>query len=276
MMTEKQYLDCIRLLRQRRPLIHCITNGVSLNDCANILLAAGAKPVMAEAPQESAEITAHSDGLVLNIGMLTELKLEAMLRSAKAAKQHGIPVMLDPVGVGATAFRRQAVREILATGAVTVIRGNLSEISVLASLDASISPVENGLTGGRPPADVPGASAPDHAAAAAAAHYGCCAAVTGETDWVSDGKQSFPLRGGSVLLTRVTATGCMTSALIGAFLAAMPDKAALSAACGIQMMNRAGEYAAKVSGGKLGSFHTALFDAVSMAGMQPEEGVLLL
>ena len=271
MMTEKQYLDCLRLLRQRRPLIHCITNGVSLNDCANILLAAGAKPVMAEAPQESAEITAHSDGLVLNIGMLTESKLEAMLRSAKAAKQHGIPVMLDPVGVGATAFRRQAVREILATGAVTVIRGNLSEISVLASLDASISPVENGLTGGRPPADVPG-----HAAAAAAAHYGCCAAVTGETDWVSDGKQSFPLRGGSVLLTRVTATGCMTSALIGAFLAAMPDKAALSAACGIQMMNRAGEYAAKVSGGKLGSFHTALFDAVSMAGMQPEEGVLLL
>lgn len=275
-MNENQYLDCIRLLRQRRPLIHCITNGVSLNDCANILLAAGAKPVMAEAPQESAEITAHSDGLVLNIGMLTEQKLEAMLHSSKAAKQHGLPVLLDPVGVGATEFRRQAVREILATGAVAVIRGNLSEMRVLASLDASVLPVNNGLAGGHSPADVPGADAPDHAAAAAAAHYGCCAAVTGETDWISDGNESFPLRGGSPLLTRVTATGCMTSALIGAFLAVMPDNAALCAACGIQMMNRAGEYAAKVSGGKLGSFHAALFDAVSMAGMQPEEGVLLL
>lgn len=267
MMTEKEYQDCIRLLRQRRPLIHCITNGVSLTDCANILLSAGAKPVMAEAPQESAEITAHSDGLVLNIGMLTEWKLEAMLYSAETAKQHGLPVLLDPVGVGASEFRRQAVREILATGAVTVIRGNLSEISALASLDASILPVENGLAG---------APAPDHAAAAAAAHYGCCAAVTGETDWVSDGKHSFPLHGGSPLLTRVTATGCMTSALIGAFLTVMPDKAALSAACGIQMMNYAGEYAAKKAGGKLGSFHAALFDAVSMAGVQPEEGVLLL
>ena len=259
-MTEKEYQDCIRLLRQRRPLVHCITNGVSLNDCANILLAAGAKPVMAEAPEESAEITAQSDGLVLNIGMLTQSKLQAMLRSAEAAKQHGLPVLLDPVGVGASAFRRQAVAEILATGAVTVIRGNLSEISALASLDADTVSATDTPVGGLQPA----------------AHYGCTAAVTGETDWVSDGKQSFPLHGGSPLLTRVTATGCMTSALIGAFLAAMPDKAALSAACGIQMMNRAGEYAAKKAGRKLGSFHTALFDAISLTGIQNVEGVLLL
>ena len=276
MMTEKEYQDCIRLLRQRRPLVHCITNGVSLNDCANILLAAGAKPVMAEAPEESAEITAQSDGLVLNIGMLTESKLQAMLRSAEAAKQHGLPVLLDPVGVGASAFRRQAVAEILATGAVTVIRGNLSEISALASLDADTVSATDTPVGGLQPVNVPGASTPGQAAAAAAAHYGCTAAVTGETDWVSDGKQRFPLHGGSPLLTRVTATGCMTSALIGAFLAAMPEKAALSAACGIQMMNRAGEYAAKKADCKLGSFHTALFDAISLAGIQNVEGVLLL
>ena len=169
MMTEKEYQDCIRLLRQRRPLVHCITNGVSLNDCANILLAAGAKPVMAEAPEESAEITAQSDGLVLNIGMLTQSKLQAMLRSAEAAKQHGLPVLLDPVGVGASAFRRQAVAEILATGAVTVIRGNLSEISALASLDADTVSATDTPVGGLQPADVPGADAPGQAAAAAAA-----------------------------------------------------------------------------------------------------------
>ena len=104
--------EIFRNVKKNRPLIHCITNFVTANDCANILLACGASPVMAEAPQESAEVTAHARGLCLNMGTLTRDKAEAMLSSGKEANRRGIPVVLDPVGIGLTSFRRETAKQL--------------------------------------------------------------------------------------------------------------------------------------------------------------------
>ena len=235
------FADALRLVREKNPLVHCITNGVALNDCANILLALGARPVMAEAPEESAEITARADALSVSLGMLSRDKREAILRSCHAAKEKGIPVLLDPVGIGGSRFRQEAFREIMATGAVTVLKGNRSEIGFLT-----------------------GEHDPEKAAIRAAQMFSCVAAVTGETDFVSDGERTIQLTGGTAMLARITATGCMASVLCAAFLAVMREEPLPAAAYGITVMSNAGELAAVLCGDKgPGSFHAVLFDAVA-------------
>lgn len=235
------FADALRLVKEKNPLVHCITNGVALNDCANILLALGARPVMAEAPEESAEITARADALSVSLGMLSRDKKEAILRSCHAAKEKGIPVLLDPVGIGGSRFRQQAFREIMATGAVTVLKGNRAEIGFLT-----------------------GENDPEKAADRAAQMFSCVAAVTGETDFVSDGDNHVRITGGTPMLARITATGCMASVLCAAFLATMKEEPVLAAACGIRAMDCAGELAAGLCGDKgPGSFHATIFDAVA-------------
>lgn len=249
------FAEALKLVKQKNPLVHCITNGVALNDCANILLALGARPVMAEAPEESAEITSKAAALSVSLGMLTRDKREAIFRSMHAAKEKGIPVLLDPVGIGASAFRQQAFKGMIETGAITVLKGNRAEMHFLT-----------------------GETDPHKAAERAAQLFGCTAAVTGETDYVSDGENHVRITGGTPLLARITATGCMASVLCAAFLAVMPEKPVLAAACGIAVMNHAGELAetmakacspaheiAVAQGSFLpGSFHACLFDAVPM------------
>ena len=132
--------DCLERVRAQGPRIHCITNLVSANDCANILLACGASPIMAEDPREAEEITGLCDGLDLNLGTLSERKLEAMVLSGVRANAMGIPVVLDPVGLGASRFRREAGKLLLEKVRFTAIRGNLSEIRALA--------LDQGSTGG--------------------------------------------------------------------------------------------------------------------------------
>ena len=124
---------CFEALRPARPMVHCITNSVTINDCANVLLAAGARPIMADAPEESAEITAACQALVLNLGMLSPRKLEAMVKSGHQANRMGIPVVLDPVGAGASALRTRAVHTLLEEVRFAAVRGNGSEIRVLAA-----------------------------------------------------------------------------------------------------------------------------------------------
>lgn len=119
-------------VRQRQPLVHCITNYITANDCANLLLACGASPIMADDPEEAAEVTAHADALVLNLGTLHSQTLPAMLASGRQANALGLPVLLDPVGVGASAFRARAAAQLLEQVRFTAIRGNSSEIKVLA------------------------------------------------------------------------------------------------------------------------------------------------
>ncbi len=249
------FAQALRLVKKEIPLVHCITNGVALNDCANILLALGARPVMAESPEESAEITGRAGALSVSLGMLTRDKREAILRSLRAAKEKDIPVLLDPVGIGGSRFRQDAFAQMMETGAVTVLKGNCAELGFLT-----------------------GETDPKKAADRAAERFHCNAAVTGETDYVSNGEDHVRITGGTPLLSRITATGCMTSVLCAAFLAVMPEDPALAAAYGMTAMKSAGEVAQAMirecspiwktadalGRGLPGSFHAHLFDAVSM------------
>ncbi|MFN4214000.1 hydroxyethylthiazole kinase [Exiguobacterium sp.] len=200
-------------VRDERPLIHNITNIVVANFSANGLLAIGASPVMAAAIEEVAEMASVSEALVLNIGTLDASTEATMIRAGQAANAAGRPVVLDPVGVGATAFRRDVVTQILRHVQVSVIRGNAGEVATLVGADW----VAKGVDAGE------GVHHPKRLAAQAAVRYGCVVVVTGETDVVSDGTVTMEISGGNVLMTQTTGTGCLLSAVIGAFLAVEAD-----------------------------------------------------
>lgn len=200
-------------VRAERPLIHNITNIVVANFSANGLLAAGASPVMASAVEEVAEMATVSDALVLNIGTLDASTEATMIRAGQAANAAGRPVVFDPVGVGATSFRRQVATTILAQVQVTVIRGNAGEMATLIDRTAHT----RGVDAGEALHDV------THIAREAAKRYRCVVAVTGETDVVSDGDVTIEIKGGTEVMTRTTGTGCLLSAVVGAFLAVESD-----------------------------------------------------
>lgn len=241
-------------LQRKRPLVHCITNYVTANDCANILLAIGASPIMADDPEETGEIAASASALVLNMGTPSRRKLEAMVRAGKSANEAGIPVILDPVGAGASCLRREMAAQIIREVKVDILRGNVSEISFAAGLDfcekgVDVSEADQGRDR-------------TEAALAAAERLGCTVAVTGSVDVVTDGSRVIRIHGGTPLMARVTGTGCMTSALSGAFAGAGKDPlTAVSAA--LAVMGIAGELAFEKAGHiGCGSFHMALLDAV--------------
>lgn len=196
-------------VRSNRPLIHNITNIVVANFSANGLLALGASPVMADTIEEVAEMTEVSDALVLNIGTLGTMTEATMIRAGQAANAAGRPVVLDPVGVGATTFRRDVVERILRHVRVTVIRANAGEVATLVGVDWAARGVDAG----------DGAHHPKQLAEQAAKRYGCVVAITGETDFVSDGVVTMEVSGGHPLMTQTTGTGCLLSAVVGAFLA---------------------------------------------------------
>ena len=241
-------------LQRKRPLVHCITNYVTANDCANILLAIGASPIMADDPEETGEIAASASALVLNMGTPSRRKLEAMVRAGKSANEAGIPVILDPVGAGASCLRREMAAQIIREVKVDILRGNVSEISFAAGLDfcekgVDVSEADQGRDR-------------TEAALAAAERLGCTVAVTGSVDVVTDGSRVIRIHGGTPLMARVTGTGCMTSALSGAFAGAGKDPlTAVSAA--LAAMGIAGELAFEKAGHiGCGSFHMELLDAV--------------
>lgn len=243
-------------LRQKCPLVHCITNYVTVNDCANSLLAIGASPIMADDIKEAAAITALSDALVLNIGTLNQRTIMSMIASGKKANEKGIPVIFDPVGAGASAFRNETASEILNNVKVSIIRGNLSELSFIAGMGGAVKGVDAGESDKTKDALKIGQ--------AAAAKYGCVAAITGEVDTITDGKRSLRLYNGHKMLAKVTGTGCMTSALTAAF-AAVGEDLLVSAAAGVAAMGISGEIAYEQAGSKgTGSFHAAIIDALSL------------
>ena len=227
-------------MRGMSPLIHCITNYVTAGDTANMLLAAGASPIMADDPAESAEITAISKGLTLNLGTPSASRVEAMLRSGEMAAERGIPVIFDPVGVACSEFRRDSAAEIIS-------RVKLSEISFLAGFDAGENGVDSSET----------RISPRDAAQTAAKKLGCVCAVTGAYDVISDGQRTAVIHGGTPLLRRVTGAGWMTSALCAAFCSV--SDSFTGTAAGIAFMDICGELAAERTDGA-GSFRAALFD----------------
>jgi hydroxyethylthiazole kinase len=241
----------LRAIRERKPLVHNITNYVVMNETANATLALGALPVMAHAGEEVEEMAAIASALVLNIGTLSPHWVEAMLLAGAAATQGGIPVVLDPVGAGATEFRTHTAHRILDAVGVTVVRGNAGEVATLVGAHAEVRGVES-IVAGLEPAEL---------ARTAAERLGVVASVTGPVDHVSDGDRVLAVGNGHELLSTVTGTGCMSSALTGCFLAAKPDAPVEAAAEALGAFGVAAEDAARGADGP-GTFHARLYDGL--------------
>ena len=244
-------------VRERKPLVHQITNYVVMNETANATLALGALPVMAHAREEVEEMVVLAGALVLNIGTLSPHWVEAMLLAGKTANEHGIPVVLDPVGAGATRFRTETARRLLAEIKVAVLRGNQGEIATLVGVQAQVRGVES-ITALGDPAEL---------ARGAARNLGLVASVTGPVDHVSDGERVLAVANGHQLLAAVTGTGCMSSAITGCFLAVERENPLEAAAGALAAIGVAGEDAAIDAKGP-GSFHVGLYDA--LAALEPE------
>jgi hydroxyethylthiazole kinase len=247
----------LRELRERKPLVHQITNYVVMNETANATLALGALPVMAHAREEVEEMVALAGALVLNIGTLSPHWVDAMLAAGKAANADGVPVVLDPVGAGATRYRTDTARRILDEIKVAVLRGNQGEVATLLGVAAEVRGVESIEVG----------SEPAELARAAARRLGLVASVTGAVDHVSDGRRDLAVANGHELLASVSGTGCMSSAITGCFLAVKRDAPLEAAAEALAAFGVAGEDAARGANGP-GSFHVGLYDA--LAALDPE------
>jgi hydroxyethylthiazole kinase len=244
--------DSLRRLRETKPLVHQITNYVVMNETANATLALGALPVMAHAREEVEEMAAIAGALVLNIGTLSPSWVDAMLLAGRAANAHGVPVVLDPVGAGATAYRTETAKRILGEVDVAVLRGNAGEVATLVGVEAEVRGVESIGTGGDPA----------ELAREAARALGLVASVTGPVDHVSDGKDVIAIANGDPLMASITGTGCMSTALTGCFLAVNRERAFEAAAEALVAFGVAGEDAARDAKGP-GSFHVALYDALA-------------
>lgn len=232
--------EMLARVRERAPLIHCITNYVTANDCANLLLACGASPIMADSSDEVADVASLCGGLLLNTGTLSRDRLRAMLLAGERANARGIPVVLDPVGAGSSAARTEAVLTLLRTVRVSAIRSNLSEFRAILGTAAPTRGVDSDpreqMTD---PAETVGSMRQ------LSERLGAVIAVTGETDLVADGRQLYKIKNGSPLLRLVTGAGCQLSALTAAFLAANPEAPTEAAAAAVCMMGVCGEIAAE-------------------------------
>lgn len=220
-MEKREIAGLLEKVRRENPLVHNITNVVVTNFTANGLLALGASPVMAYAQEEVAEMASIAGSLVLNIGTLTPQVVESMLIAGKAANEHGVPVILDPVGSGATAYRTETARRLMEELEISVIRGNAAEIANVAGEAWNIRGVDAGDSDG----DV------IELAESAAQKLNTIVALTGKEDVITDGESTLVVRNGHPILTKVTGAGCLLTSVIGAFTAVEKDflKAATAA-----------------------------------------------
>ena len=244
-------LDMRELRQQVRaatPLIHCITNPISIHQCANTILAVGARPMMAEHPAEVAEITVTAGALMLNLGNITDVRLASMRIAARTAAEHHIPVMLDLCGVACSTLRINYVRELLAEVPVAVLKGNYSEVYALAedTYRASGVDADAGITAEMIASGI----------AAQAKRYHCTVFASGKYDIVSDGTRTVMLENGTPQLATVTGTGCMLGALCAAYLSVGSGFDASVTACAV--LGIAGEEAETERGS--GTFMVRLMD----------------
>lgn len=232
--------NMLEQVRKTAPLIHNITNYVTVNDCANILLACGAAPIMADAPEEAEEITALCQGLVLNLGTLNARTIPSMELAGKKANLLGHPVVLDPVGAGASSLRTQTALLLLSSVKCTLIRGNFSEIKTLALGSGNTRGVDASAE------DTITKNSLDDAVALAktfAAQTGAVIAITGAIDIVADAGRAYCIYNGVPEMGHVTGTGCQLSAMAAAYLAANPDVQTEAAAAAVCAMGYCGELA---------------------------------
>jgi len=240
----------IKRIHQERPLIHNITNMVAMNDSANIILAVGGLPVMAHAQEEVGEMVKAAGALVLNIGTLTPEQIESMIIAGKVANSLKIPVILDPVGAGATNLRTESALRLQEKIKINIVRGNFAEISILAGLKGNIKGVESVGT----------EKNSVKVACSLARKYNQVAIITGKQDVVTDGKRVVEIDNGSPMLRTITATGCMVTSLIATFAAVEEDYLWASTGA-LVCFGLAGERAAVKAQGP-GSFKVNLFDEI--------------
>lgn len=259
--------ESLTAVKETVPLVHCITNRVTITDCANGVLACGAAPIMAEDLREVEDIVSISRALVINIGTLMPLQIDAMLKAGRKAKQIGIPVIFDPVGAGATKLRDEVSKQIIDEINPDIIRGNMSEIRALYGFAGHTKGVE---------AAASDAVTMNNAAEASvivkemADKFGCIVAATGEVDILSDGNTVYFIGNGHPMLCKITGSGCVLSALTGAYAGAADksNEKRLEAAVGAFVLSGlAGEYAyaevEKINGGT-GTFHAKYMDALNL------------
>ena len=234
------FQNMLENVRAKCPLIHNITNYVTVNDCANIIIACGAAPIMADDRDEAAEITSICGGLNINIGTLNSRTIASMFLAGKRANELDHPVVLDPVGAGASKLRTDTAIQLLEEVKFTVIRGNISEIKTLASGSGTTKGVD---------ADVSDKVTEDNLddavsfAKAFAAKTGTVVAITGAIDIVADGRTAYCIRNGHPMMSAITGTGCQLSAMTAAFVTAKPDQPLEAAAAAVCAMGLAGEIA---------------------------------
>ena len=255
--------EILRRNRKVSPLVHCITNYVTINDCANLLLASGASPIMADDPEEAAEITAMCGALVLNLGTPNPRKLEAMLRAGQEANRLGRPVVLDPVGVGGSELRKTAAKRLLERVRIAVIRGNASEIRTLVQGTAAHRGVDTDESSSF--------EASFRLAGQLAESVGAAVVLTGDADVVTDGRTTFRVRNGHPMMRSVTGAGCQLSSLTGAFAAACPENtlhAALAATCAMGLCGEIAHRRLSPMDGNA-SYRNYIIDA--MYNLTPEE-----
>ncbi|MGD9936541.1 MAG: hydroxyethylthiazole kinase [Methanoregulaceae archaeon] len=255
-MTLSTLLDRVRT---ERPLVHHITNVVTINDCANITLAVGASPVMAEAQEEVAEMASMADALVLNIGTLTASQVQSMLIAGRAANDRGVPIVLDPVGAGATQFRTDSVLRLLDQLDIAILKGNAGEIGTLAGVSAEVRGVDSGGIEGDP----------GETCRQLAERLGIVVAMSGAVDFVSDGVRLTSLENGHPLMDRVSGTGCMLSSVVGSF-ASISEDHYMATVAAMVTYGLAGERAALKAKGP-GSFRFKMIDALASLGFSDIE-----
>ena len=266
------FAECFENVRSTCPLIHNITNYVTVNDCANMVLACGASPIMADDAAEVEDITTICGGLNINIGTLNSRTITSMLLAGKKANLLGHSVVLDPVGAGASQLRTDTANRLLREVKFTVIRGNISEIKTLASGAGTTKGVDADV------ADKVTEENQDSAVAFAkafAARTGAVVAITGAIDIVADAHKAYCIRNGHPMMSSITGTGCQLSALTAAFVTANPDQPLEAAAAAVCAMGLAGEIAhsrlSPLDGNS--TYRNYIIDAVyNMTPAQLEEG----
>lgn len=251
-------------VRRREPLVHCITNYITTNDCANIVLACGASPTMAEAEQEAAEIAAMAGAVDINIGNLNTMTVAAMHRAIAAANRTGVPVILDPVGAGASKYRMDTLRDFFAAYQFAVVRGNISELLAVGGAASNTKGVDAGA------ADAVTEENLEERIAffqRLSAKLGAVVSISGAIDIIASPEQAYICRNGHPMMSRITGTGCMLSALTAAFCGANHDNILEAAAAAVVAMGVAGDIAyrkTQATGGGTGSLHMYLMDAISL------------
>ena len=281
----QRILQLRKRIKEEKPLIHCITNPISIHDCANVVLAVGARPIMAEHPAEVADITASAGALMLNLGNITDARIESMKRSMRTAMENKIPVLLDLVGVACSDLRLDLARELLSIGHPAVLKGNMSELLAVSGLPSHAIGIDAGAQDALTAENMETVS---EVLRAFSRSNQAIVLATGKQDFVTDGERIVLVQNGSAALSGITGTGCMVGALTAAFLPGCEDNIAkemtdsieadvwsggemgfnersgnylAAAVLGTALMGIAGEEAEKISRGP-GSFQVNLLDEI--------------